>query len=333
MINLKIMTAAILFLGLTCSAQIFLDSPSDWPVYPAYYSNRSEVATPDPYCRAHFKFCPGSSMVPSFKDDDTLEVFSMKKPVWQFVTGDLLANFGIWHDAIGFRSKDTGMNFTVEWYELFELMNSTFPHIVEGRSSPVWCNQGAACLYDGIVDRIWLDNGTIVKVAEISGKQFSEWTKWLKQDNDTGPYYETWRVAEGAQEGAQEWFEPFDCASFILRSFKYMKTIGVQFDQSVKLNYTFSTLYSAQPVFLGNEADIFGPKANNQSLAKTLMTWYSDFQPYHKDLTDWISSVIDIFADFEIKREFYIYYNKAYWFLSLKDPILRISYEYVPLPT
>lgn len=58
----------------------------------------------------------------------------------------------------------------MEWYELFQLGNCTFPHEREGVSAPFWCNQGAACFYDGIDDLHWKQNGTLEKIGEISGK-------------------------------------------------------------------------------------------------------------------------------------------------------------------
>lgn len=76
----------------------------------------------------------------------------------------------IMHDAIGFRSTSTGKNYTMEWYELFQLGNCTFPHLRPEMSAPFWCNQGAACFFEGIDDIHWKENGTLVQVATISGK-------------------------------------------------------------------------------------------------------------------------------------------------------------------
>lgn len=73
------------------------------------------------------------------------------------------------HDAIGFRNTQTGLNFTMEWYELFQLFNCTFPHLLPN-DTLTWCNQGALCVYEGIDDKHWAENGTLVKVAEMTGK-------------------------------------------------------------------------------------------------------------------------------------------------------------------
>lgn len=76
----------------------------------------------------------------------------------------------IMHDAVGFRSSLTGKNYTMEWYELFQLGNCTFPHLRPGMDAPFWCNQGAACFYEGIDDAHWKANGTLVLVTTISGR-------------------------------------------------------------------------------------------------------------------------------------------------------------------
>lgn len=76
----------------------------------------------------------------------------------------------IMHDAVGFKSSLTGKNYTMEWYELFQLGNCTFPHLRPGMDAPFWCNQGAACFYEGIDDAHWKENGTLVLMTTISGR-------------------------------------------------------------------------------------------------------------------------------------------------------------------
>ena len=60
----------------------------------------------------------------------------------------------------------------MEWYELFQLMNCTFPHLrgPAQNQSIKWCNQGATCIYHGINDKLWKQNGTLVRVANMTGK-------------------------------------------------------------------------------------------------------------------------------------------------------------------
>lgn len=79
----------------------------------------------------------------------------------------------IMHDALGFKNLNTGMNYTMEWYELFQLMNCTFAHVLKNESIQ-WCNQGAVCIYPGIKDRLWSENGTLAKIATTTGTRRSE---------------------------------------------------------------------------------------------------------------------------------------------------------------
>lgn len=76
----------------------------------------------------------------------------------------------IMHDAVGFSSAETGANYTMEWYELFQLGNCTFPHLRQDVHAPFWCNQGAACFFEGIDDLHWSQNGTLEKIGVITGK-------------------------------------------------------------------------------------------------------------------------------------------------------------------
>lgn len=83
------------------------------------------------------------------------------------------------HDAIGFHHVQSGLNMTMEWYELFQLFNCTFPHDRQQQNDLLWCNQGASCIYMGIDEKHWRENGTLVKVSEISGKQSTVFISWF----------------------------------------------------------------------------------------------------------------------------------------------------------
>ncbi|KAL6030161.1 hypothetical protein STEG23_023692 [Scotinomys teguina] len=126
---------------------------------------------PDPYCQAKYTFCPTGSPIPVMKDNDVIEVLRLQAPVWEFKYGDLLGHFKIMHDAIGFRNTVTGKNYTIEWYELFQLGNCTFPHLRPEMDAPFWCNQGAACFFEGIDDKHWKENGTLALVATMSDRR------------------------------------------------------------------------------------------------------------------------------------------------------------------
>lgn len=229
------------------------------------------------------------------------------------------------HDAIGFRSKLTGLNYTTEWYELFQLFNCTFPHTLSDHSSPLWCNQGAACFYPGIDDLHWSQNGTLDKVAEMSGTQFNKLAEYILWDNHTGLFYETWRVAH---PNGSLWFTPFDCASYVVRVFQEMTKLGAHYlPGKTGENYTFITLYSDTPSYLGNDTTIFGGNGD-KTLAGNIMNFYSYFQA-HQPTIKFLESLFEIFDYLYLKNEFYLFYNSDYWHLALVAPHVKLTYEFV----
>ncbi|ESO89405.1 hypothetical protein LOTGIDRAFT_125348 [Lottia gigantea] len=307
-------------------------SGEQWPVPYKRYESRPPA---NPFCRAGvIAFCPtgrAANTMPKFDPSDRVEVYALKAPVWEFKFGDLLAKFNIMHDAIGFNNLNTGKNYTMEWYELFQLFNCTFAHILSNDTLK-WCNQGAACIYDGIDDIHWSQNGTLVKVAEITGGKFNtfnEFGNWSEWDNNTGIYYETWTVAESP--GGEVWFEPNDCASFVLRAFQKMADLGAVFDTNVHLNYTKITLYSETPVYLGPASILFGPGAN-QTLKSDILAFYSNFQS-HQDVGHLVESLLAVYQEVVEAGRFYFFYNFEYWFLPMKTPYVRLSYDEIGLPS
>ena len=245
----------------------------------------------------------------------------------------LLSPQHIIHDAIGFRSHHTGLNYTTEWYELFQLFNCTFPHILADKETPIWCNQGATCFYPGIDDHHWTQSkyGTLTKVAEVTGKQFNNLTTYLKWNNNTGIYYETWRVRSSARPNFTEWFNPFECADYVIRVFQKFGEMGVKFTTSYKANYTFITLYCDEPEYLGNDTTIFG-NPGNATLARELRSFYSLFQA-HEPWPEFLLHLAEIWLTVDEEKLFYLYYNSAYWKLHMKHPYIKITYEYVPFYT
>lgn len=68
---------------------------AQWPVP---YQRVTSRPTNNPYCQAGLvAFCPTGrtedAMIYAQDDNDVIEIFALKKPVWSFKFGDLLANF------------------------------------------------------------------------------------------------------------------------------------------------------------------------------------------------------------------------------------------------
>ncbi|XP_053311376.1 ceroid-lipofuscinosis neuronal protein 5 [Spea bombifrons] len=302
-----------------------------WPVPYKRFATRPKA---DAYCQAKYTFCPtgyADGSIPVMKNEDTIEVFRLQAPVWEFKYGDLLGHFKIMHDAIGFRSSLTGRNYTAEWYELFQLGNCTFPHLRPGVEEPFWCNQGAACFYEGIDDEHWKSNGTLVHIATISGAIFNQMSKWLKEDNETGIYYETWTVQEQKKANASVWFESYDCSKFVLRTYQKLWELGAKFNKKIQTNYTRLFLYSREPTYLGNGSSIFGAHGN-KSLAADIHKFYYPYRP-HQSFKELLVSIVEIFDKVVLHKVFYLFYNFEYWHLPLMYPYIKITYEEIPLPS
>ena len=148
-------------------------------------------------------------------------------------------------------------------------------------------------------------------------------------DNRTGLFYETWRVRNSTAANFTQWFSPFDCASYVVRVFQQIGSLGGKFLPNKKgENYTFITLYSDMPQHLGNLTTIFGDKGN-KSVAASLMNFYSYFQA-HQPALKFAESLFEIFDYVYVQNEFFLYYNSEYWLLPMKKPHVKLSWEYVP---
>lgn len=161
------------------------------------------------------------------------------------------------------------------------------------------------------------------------GSTFNEMAKWVKQDNETGIYYETWTVQASPEKGAETWFESYDCSKFVLRTYKKLAELGAEF-KKIETNYTRIFLYSGEPTYLGNETSVFGP-TGNKTLALAIKQFYYPFKP-HSSTKEFLFSILQIFDAVIIHREFYLFYNFEYWFLPMKFPFIKITYEEIPLP-
>ena len=68
---------------------------TQWPIP---YERVTSRPPNDPYCQAGLiAFCPSGkaedAMIFAGDDTDTIEIFALKKPVWSFKYGDLMAKF------------------------------------------------------------------------------------------------------------------------------------------------------------------------------------------------------------------------------------------------
>ncbi|UJR14006.1 hypothetical protein I4U23_001006 [Adineta vaga] len=303
-----------------------------WPVP---YERVTSRPTNNPYCQAGLiPFCaPGKTedaMIFADDDNDTIEIFALKKPVWSFKFGDLMAKFKIMHDALGFRSQKTGRNWTMEWYELDQLFNCTFPHVLQNDTF-IWCDQGALCVYDGIVDSMWngsSDLSMLKKVGQIYGKDYNSWATWAVSDNNTGVYYETWTAYSDPGSDSTMYFDSYDCASFVIRGLNHLHYYGAQILPDVHLNYTRLNIYTHEPELLGTYDQI----VQNRTLHDDFISFYREFDSKKPKTEDWIKAMVQIYETFYLTRRFYFYYNNVYWYMKLKESTpLKVTFDEVPI--
>ena len=305
----------------------FNSADQTWPIRSKPYPSRP--ADGAPYCQAGvIPFCPTGlkpHYMPLVAPTDELYVYAMKAPVWEFKFGSLMEKFKVMHDAIGFHHVQSGLNLTMEWYELFQLFNCTFPH--EKGENITWCNQGATCIYPGIDAKHWKENGTLVQVTTINGTVFNQFANWTLQDNNTYPIYETWTVRERLGNNTV-WFEAFDCASWVIRAFEAMHNYGAEFDTSVQLNYTKVELITATPRYVGNSSNIH----ENEEVYGNLLKFYANFQHY-KNPAKMFGDLIKFMEEFLVDDgKFFLFYNENYYELPLQYPFIRFTFDEVPLP-
>lgn len=102
--------------------------------------------------------------------------------------------------------------------------------------------------------------------------------------------------------------------------------MGAKFDENVKLNYTRLNLYSHTPLLIGNYSQIINSK--NETLINGIREFYKTFQKR----SDYLEQFTEAFTEIFVKKEFYFYYNDLYWYLTLKEPSIKITYYNIPLP-
>eukprot|EP00123_Amoebidium_parasiticum_P009670 comp19636_c0_seq1/m.23185 comp19636_c0_seq1/g.23185 ORF comp19636_c0_seq1/g.23185 comp19636_c0_seq1/m.23185 type:complete len:344 (-) comp19636_c0_seq1:380-1411(-) len=305
-----------------------LNNNVTWPVPYVPSDHRPES---DPYCQAAYKFCPGQTPFPNTNADDRILVYHLKAPVWEFRFGKLMGYANVYHDAIGFSNLNTGINHTLEWYELFQLGNCTFPHVIKSKDNAsetvLWCNQGAACLYEGVDIPHWVVNGSMVQVTEITGADFNALGEWVRSDNTTSIIYETWTVRNGA--GDVTYFDSHDCATFVRNVWQVLYERGAKFISDIP-KYTRLVLYSEEPKL--------------EAIATTgqetieIKDFYRNFQTSQgtidivKSIGRILKSVFDGWWHISDKGGFVLYYNGNYYRLNLVFPFFSNKYEEIPYP-
>ncbi|MEE6470951.1 hypothetical protein FKM82_009124 [Ascaphus truei] len=191
--------------------------------------------------------------------------------------------------------------------------------------APVW-----EFKYGDLLGRFKIMHDAVGFRSSLTGALFNQMAKWLKEDNDTGIYYETWTVQTSPEVNSSVWFESYDCSKFVLRTYQKLWELGATFNKKIQTNYTRIFLYSGEPKYLGNETSIFGPHGN-KSLAADIRKFYFPFRP-HQTFKQLLISLLEMCDEVLFDKTFYLFYNFEYWLLPMKFPYIKITYEEIPLP-
>ncbi len=160
----------------------------------------------------------------------------------------------------------------------------------------------------------------------MTGARFNRLSDYIKEYNNTYPYYETWRVRSSSDDtNYQEWFKPSDCATYVQKVFCIASQLGAIFNKTYEPKYTYINLISDEPIKLGNKSTVFD-SGKNPDLAKDITRFYSDVQAHQSalNLTESIFSILDYVM---VDNKFYLYYNSDYWQLPMKPPYVKLTYE------
>ena len=178
---------------------------------------------------------------------------------------------------------------------------------------------------------MWTEYGILQKVSTITGDIFNKFGEWALNDNNTNVFYETWTVYNTDDINDKSmimYFDSFDCASWVLRAFDTIYSLGGKFEENIQLNYTRLNLYSHEPELIGSYDDII--KSGNKTLITDIQKFYHSFQKPNKD--HFIEQAISIYNYIEVSKRFYFYYNELYWYLQVKQPSIKVTYYPIPLP-
>ena len=180
----------------------------------------------------------------------------------------------------------------------------------------------------GIDDKHWSENGTLLHVTTMTGTHFNSLSDYIKEYNNTYPFYETWRVRNSTDtKHYQEWFKPCDCATYVQKVFCLASQLGARFNDTYEPKYTFITLISDEPIKLGNKSDVFD-SGKDPDLAKDIIKFYLDVQA-HQSTMHLIESLLSMLQYVMVEKKFYLFYNNEYWQLPMKEPYVKLSYETV----
>eukprot|EP01086_Lenisia_limosa_P005158 TRINITY_DN2138_c0_g1_i1.p1 TRINITY_DN2138_c0_g1~~TRINITY_DN2138_c0_g1_i1.p1 ORF type:complete len:308 (-),score=82.17 TRINITY_DN2138_c0_g1_i1:200-1123(-) len=259
-------------------------------------------------------FCSNGLDFIELPEDDTVEVYLLRSPVFKARVGPVLGYFHMFHSGVGFKSAKTGRTFDSDFVAVFEVPQATFPNIVKdenGDDDLLWCNDGASCIREGIRYDYWehLDHATT-----ISGKMFNSWERWMRQHNSTYDEYEIWNLMP--KWGQPELYHSRTCFDWCWEMFGGMFEFGAEFPNVLSKDYI--NLYSHHMSHMNHTA----------SAHKEVVSFYAELHNHLGSFFDFIGFMGKFF-----KEEKFLHAQGEYYDISnMSYPFVGAHFAPCPLP-
>jgi len=184
---------------------------------------------------------------------------------------------------------------------------------------------------------------------------FNTAMKWMKEDNNTGVYYESWAVLDQWDDVAENRdfiMKSYDCKDFVLRLYDQLYLEGAVFNNSAGFDHKSAlsrasidqgpgtrsssctrilrslwTITSTKPTF----SSFTATSSRTRGAATTMRDAFPLTCSGRKMVT--LEHLMHFFLDdLAFHDKFYIHYNQKYYLLKMHWPFVSLKYGSVPLP-
>jgi len=268
-----------------------------------------------------FIFCEGGLLAanyPVLSSNDLLDVWYLEAPVFEGNYGPLFGYVGGFHVAIGFRDRNSGINYTIDYQAYAEVVNATIPWIVQlpnGTQELYWNNRGAICVRPFINDTYWSHKMTFM--TTISGNMFNQYLQWIQPYNVTNSVYEVWTVYP-SWTATTPWFQSTDCDTFAWDTWRFLYNLGATYDPDLVARHTRVCLYTQEPQLVNLTDPVWRSK---------VFDFYAQF---HQKNASTITDIIKILLDV-VELDKFVYYHGNYYQVTFELPFFAIRYDPDPV--
>ncbi|KYR02080.1 hypothetical protein DLAC_00881 [Tieghemostelium lacteum] len=270
-----------------------------------------------------------SFTVNSYDLDESIDVYYLIAPLMKSKYGYLLANFNAFHAGLGFITKSTNEEYTVDFIAYPTITASIFPQIVNNTDSAastsaeeplpdlVWNTIGMVQYQEQIDGTYWTSRE---KMYTITGQQFKEYLCWLPIYNQSFPYYNLFDVQD--TDTGDIFIPSSTCYDFVWSSFTALYALGGQLLTSTPPNRDYVTLMvTTEPNIVDHPMEPDHWKQITQFYSAIAYNPNESFQNYIGNLTILLNGTFFLHIDGK-------YYNLT---MAPLNP-WNVSYSPQPLP-